>query len=88
MKERDLEIRKRIMEIYNGECANKDDPRNPHHKRLTFHHIVFRSEGGSEEKSNLIPLCEDCHRFLHALIGENGLEENNKGSFKKRKKRK
>ena len=34
-------------------------------KRLEVHHIVFRSNGGSDEEGNLICLCEDCHRKLH-----------------------
>jgi len=31
---------------------------------VTPHHIVFRSHGGSEERSNLISLCERCHLEL------------------------
>lgn len=32
---------------------------------LNVHHIVFRSNGGSDDESNLITLCEDCHHKLH-----------------------
>lgn len=33
--------------------------------RLEVHHIVFRSNGGSNEADNLITLCHDCHKKLH-----------------------
>jgi hypothetical protein len=33
--------------------------------RLEVHHIVFRSNGGSDEESNLITLCKSCHDNLH-----------------------
>lgn len=32
---------------------------------LHVHHIVYRSNGGSDEESNLITLCKDCHTKLH-----------------------
>ena len=35
------------------------------HARLEVHHITFRSQGGSDEESNLMTLCEDCHRKIH-----------------------
>ena len=34
-------------------------------KKLHVHHIVFRSEGGSDAPINLITLCETCHEALH-----------------------
>jgi 5-methylcytosine-specific restriction endonuclease McrA len=33
--------------------------------KLHVHHIVFRSKGGSNTPSNLITLCESCHKKLH-----------------------
>ncbi len=33
--------------------------------RLEVHHIVFRSNGGSDEEDNLITLCSSCHKKLH-----------------------
>lgn len=33
--------------------------------KLEVHHIVFRSQGGSNEESNLITLCHTCHKNLH-----------------------
>lgn len=33
--------------------------------KLEVHHIVYRSNGGSDEESNLITLCHTCHKNLH-----------------------
>lgn len=32
---------------------------------LDVHHIIHRSEGGSNEQTNLIVLCAKCHRMAH-----------------------
>jgi 5-methylcytosine-specific restriction endonuclease McrA len=29
------------------------------------HHVIFRSQGGSENKCNKIGLCEYCHNEIH-----------------------
>ena len=34
--------------------------------KLEAHHIIFRSQGGSDEDSNLITLCHTCHKNLHS----------------------
>lgn len=34
--------------------------------KLEVHHIVFRSQCGSDEESNLITLCHTCHKDLHS----------------------
>jgi RRXRR protein/HNH endonuclease len=34
--------------------------------RLEVHHIVFRSQHGSDEETNLLTLCKSCHDGLHA----------------------
>lgn len=33
--------------------------------KLEVHHIIFRSQGGSDEADNLITLCHTCHKALH-----------------------
>lgn len=33
--------------------------------RLEVHHIVYRSNGGSDDEDNLITLCDTCHKLLH-----------------------
>ena len=35
-------------------------------KDLHVHHIDLRSRMGSDSESNLISLCADCHRAIHA----------------------
>lgn len=30
------------------------------------HHIVYRSQGGGNEPSNLVTLCASCHTLIHA----------------------
>ena len=35
-------------------------------QRLEVHHIVFRSQHGSDEEANLLTLCKTCHDTLHA----------------------
>lgn len=34
-------------------------------KRLRVHHVVFRSQGGTDEPDNLLTLCCTCHDQLH-----------------------
>ena len=36
------------------------------HTRLEVHHIIYRSKGGKDDLDNLITLCEDCHKKVHA----------------------
>jgi 5-methylcytosine-specific restriction endonuclease McrA len=33
--------------------------------KLEVHHIIFQSNGGSDEESNLITLCKTCHDAIH-----------------------
>lgn len=32
---------------------------------VNLHHVVYRSQGGTDEPSNLIPLCFGCHSGHH-----------------------
>ena len=43
------------------QCKGKSKDR-----RLEVHHLVLRSEQGSDEASNLLTLCKTCHDGLHA----------------------
>ena len=36
--------------------------------RLEVHHITYRSNGGTDDLDNLITLCEECHKKVHAGI--------------------
>ena len=52
---------------------------------LHVHHIIYRSQGGSDEESNLITLCETCHKKLHKgelRDFESKLEGKRKGQLK------
>ena len=44
---------------YTCQCCGKK------HTRLEVHHIIYRSNGGSDDLDNLITLCEDCHSNIH-----------------------
>ena len=50
--------------------------------RLEVHHIVFRSQGGSDEESNLVTLCHTCHKDLHEGKIRLGLSGKGKGNLK------
>ena len=50
--------------------------------KLEVHHIVFRSQGGSDEESNLITLCHTCHKDLHSEKINPKLKGKVKGTLK------
>lgn len=35
---------------------------------LDIHHILPKKEGGTDDNSNLIPLCPNCHRMAHEKL--------------------
>ena len=45
---------------YTCQCCGKKNC------RLEVHHIKFRRNGGTDDEENLITLCEDCHKGIHA----------------------
>lgn len=55
------ELRKRVLERDRGRCRFCGVDRNLH-----LHHIVYRSQGGLHEESNLITLCFKCHETVHS----------------------
>lgn len=50
--------------------------------RLEVHHIVFRSNGGSDEQENLITLCKCCHDKIHSGNMNTKLNGKKKGQLK------
>jgi hypothetical protein len=47
--------------------------------KLEVHHIVFRSNGGSDEQENLITLCKQCHDGIHdgtVILAKKGKKKN------------
>jgi hypothetical protein len=29
------------------------------------HHIIRKTDGGTDEEDNLLPLCKNCHKLIH-----------------------
>lgn len=54
--------RKAIYRREGWRCALCDST-----KYLQIHHIIRRSQGGSNHPHNLIALCADCHALVHGL---------------------
>lgn len=50
--------------------------------KLEVHHIIFRSQGGSDEEGNLITLCHTCHKDLHSGKINPKLSGKTKGNLK------
>lgn len=50
--------------------------------KLEVHHIVYRSNSGSNEESNLITLCHTCHQNVHNDIIDLKLKGKIKGTLK------
>lgn len=44
-----------------GPCRVCQAPPNNH-----LHHVLSRAQGGSDDFSNLVPLCPECHRAVEA----------------------
>ena len=53
-------------EVKCEECGSQGSKKN----RLEYHHIVYRSNGGSDSRSNLQILCKRCHRKFHRQAGD------------------
>lgn len=54
-----------VLDRDNYKCQNSTCKNKSKHPRLQVHHIVFRCNGGSDEKENLITLCDGCHEGVH-----------------------
>jgi RRXRR protein/HNH endonuclease len=49
-------------------------------QRLEVHHIIFRSQQGSDEETNLVTLCKTCHDALHTgtiVLKQQGTKKGN-----------
>lgn len=56
-------IRKAVYARDGYRCALCDST-----KYIQIHHVVKRSEGGSDSMHNLVTLCADCHALAHGTI--------------------
>jgi hypothetical protein len=59
------DIRRRVVSRDGGRCQECGTSRHPLH----VHHIESLSQGGSDDPSNLVTLCEDCHSRYHSHMG-------------------
>jgi hypothetical protein len=59
------EIRRGAVSRDGGRCQECGTSRHPLH----VHHIESLSRGGSDDPSNLVTLCEDCHSQYHSHMG-------------------
>ena len=50
--------------------------------KLEVHHIIYRSNHGSDDESNLITLCQTCHKLLHNGEIKLNLKGKSKGTLK------
>jgi 5-methylcytosine-specific restriction endonuclease McrA len=50
--------------------------------KLEVHHIIYRSNGGSDEEDNLITLCHTCHKGVHSKSIKLKLTGKRKGQLK------
>jgi len=48
------------------EAQHKED----HGRSLDIHHIIPKRQGGTDDVSNLLPVCIDCHRTLEETQGK------------------
>lgn len=58
--------RRDILERDGFTCGNCGENPLESDAYLHVHHIVPRSKGGTHDPSNLITLCERCHRAVHS----------------------
>lgn len=62
--------RKKALKRDNYECSHcgisEREHKRKHAQGLHVHHIIMRSNGGSNYVDNLLTLCRDCHIEVHS----------------------
>jgi hypothetical protein len=61
------------------DCGEKGAVKGP--AQLEVHHITPVSEGGSDDKQNLVTLCDSCHSDKHATEPGEPVEKDNSGRW-------
>lgn len=56
-------VKNYVLHRDNYKCQSGQ--KGSHSKKLHVHHVVFKSQGGSDSPNNLLTLCETCHNDLH-----------------------
>ena len=57
-----------VLAVDRGRCRNflkVHDPKNPWHKKIEAHHIIYRGPLALDVVENGISLCADCHDGVH-----------------------
>jgi len=54
------DLQRRVMERDNWTCQICGE-----HTEAPPHHIIYRSEGGSDCGPNMCAVCDECHRIIH-----------------------
>lgn len=60
-----IELKRQAMERSGGYCESPGCNKRVFGRPENFHHIKFRSHGGSDELSNIAVLCITCHNKAH-----------------------
>jgi 5-methylcytosine-specific restriction endonuclease McrA len=60
-----LQLKESLKDAAGRCCVLCQIPESPWVK-LQIHHIVRRIDGGSNDPSNLVPICALCHSKLHS----------------------
>ena len=57
-----------IAEAKQGPCriCRRVEGNGSVHSKIELHHLIRRSQGGDDVAENIVPLCGECHRWLHA----------------------
>lgn len=56
-----MRVKRRLLQERGHRCQHC----GRHVKRLHAHHIMHIAHGGTNDPSNLVLLCRDCHSFEH-----------------------
>lgn len=63
--------RRKVLERDGYECqfcgVTDEQHREEHTNGLDVHHVIPRSDGGSDSPRNLVALCRSCHRKMESL---------------------
>lgn len=70
----------RVLNRDNYQCQYCKTKKNG--TKLEVHHIIYRSQNGSDEAENLITLCHDCHVALHQGKIKSSFKGKKNGSLK------
>lgn len=46
-------------------CGKQPASASNYHQGFEYHHLIPRSQGGSDEVSNIVLLCRECHQQEH-----------------------